>query len=233
VRTSQRADDLVELHVQRFAVAVLLLDEEDHQERDHRRPRVDHELPSVTEMEIGPRRRPRRDDEDRRDERARVPDRARRRARESPRGSRFTRSRDVRAACHARSDRPAGKSKAATALRSPGQRARTTQSLRERADIAPRSPRWRSAAQRSSHGLGDRLDAGHDVQQLRRDLLLTNFTFDARIAVPTGIVSGPPVRPRRSRCGCAQISRPTRTLSRRSRDRSALARRVRASWHGT
>jgi hypothetical protein len=47
-----RSDQLIELEVNRVGVAVLgALDQEHHQERDDRRPRVDDELPSVGESE--------------------------------------------------------------------------------------------------------------------------------------------------------------------------------------
>src|SRR5205814_1221151 len=48
------ADQLIELQVQRLCVAVLgVLDQEDHEERDDRGARVDHQLPGIREAEGG------------------------------------------------------------------------------------------------------------------------------------------------------------------------------------
>lgn len=52
VRAVDRTDQLVELELDRGAVSVLrVLDEEDHEERNDRRRRVDDELPGRAEME--------------------------------------------------------------------------------------------------------------------------------------------------------------------------------------
>src|SRR6185436_19526507 len=49
------ADELVELHLDRFSVSILcVLNQKDHQERDDRGAGVDHQLPGVTEAEYGP-----------------------------------------------------------------------------------------------------------------------------------------------------------------------------------
>jgi hypothetical protein len=54
-----RADEFVELCLNRGAFAVLtVLDEEHHEEGDDRRPRVDDELPSIREMKHRPGRAP-------------------------------------------------------------------------------------------------------------------------------------------------------------------------------
>jgi hypothetical protein len=46
------ADEFVELYMHRLGVAVLgVLDEEDHQKGDDGRAGIDHELPSVAEVE--------------------------------------------------------------------------------------------------------------------------------------------------------------------------------------
>lgn len=51
-RTFDRADQLVQLDLQRLCVAVLcILDEENHQESYDRRARVDDQLPRITEAE--------------------------------------------------------------------------------------------------------------------------------------------------------------------------------------
>ena len=62
-RAVERRHDLVELQVDGAGVLVLrALDEEDHQEGDDGRPRVDHELPGVREAEDGARDPPDEDD---------------------------------------------------------------------------------------------------------------------------------------------------------------------------
>src|SRR5262245_17649767 len=59
-RTLDRADELVELKVQRLGVAVLrVLDQEHHQEREDRGARVDDELPRVRVVKGGARHGPR------------------------------------------------------------------------------------------------------------------------------------------------------------------------------
>jgi hypothetical protein len=64
VRALRRADQLVELDLDRFGVAVLgVLDQEHHQERHDRRRRVDHELPGVAEIEQRPADQPGHDQE--------------------------------------------------------------------------------------------------------------------------------------------------------------------------
>src|SRR5262249_31664504 len=63
------ADQLVELGLNRRAVAVLgILDQEHHQEGDDGRPRVDDELPGIAETEQRAARRPQEDDRAARDE---------------------------------------------------------------------------------------------------------------------------------------------------------------------
>jgi hypothetical protein len=57
------ADQLVEFGLNRGAIAVLrILDQEHHQERDDRGAGVDHQLPGVAEMEQRSARRPTGDD---------------------------------------------------------------------------------------------------------------------------------------------------------------------------
>src|SRR5262245_15080120 len=59
VRALDGPDQLVELEVHRLAVPVLrVLDEEDHEKGDDRRPRVDGQLPAIAEVEERPRHSP-------------------------------------------------------------------------------------------------------------------------------------------------------------------------------
>src|SRR6186997_1856504 len=58
-----RAYQFIELHLDSFGIAVLrALDQKYHQERDDRRPRIDHELPCVAESERWPESGPYEDD---------------------------------------------------------------------------------------------------------------------------------------------------------------------------
>ena len=67
------ADELVQLDLDRRAVAILrVLDDEDHEERHDRRGGVDDELPRVAEPEHGPADHPEEDDENGSGERDRV-----------------------------------------------------------------------------------------------------------------------------------------------------------------
>ena len=62
MRTLGRPNQFVQLHLDRLGVAVLcVLDDEDHQEGDDRRTRVDDELPGIAEVEQRARREPHQD----------------------------------------------------------------------------------------------------------------------------------------------------------------------------
>ena len=62
VRTFDRANQLVELEVYSFSIAVLrVLDQEHHEKRDDRGAGVDDELPGIAEAEYRPRDCPRQD----------------------------------------------------------------------------------------------------------------------------------------------------------------------------
>ena len=74
VRALHRSDQLVELELHGGAVPVLcVLDEEDHQEGDDRRRRVDDELPGRTEVEDRTGDEPADDEREGRHERDRMP----------------------------------------------------------------------------------------------------------------------------------------------------------------
>src|SRR5712692_1290968 len=64
-RVFERADELVQLQLKCFSIAVLcVLNEEHHQERDDGRAGVDNELPGIGEMKSWPGQSPGNDDED-------------------------------------------------------------------------------------------------------------------------------------------------------------------------
>jgi hypothetical protein len=84
VRSGHRADQLVELDLERIGVAVLrALDQKHHQEGHDRRASVDHELPGIAEAEQRSTHAPEENNEHRGRECHRSPGQARRRAGEA------------------------------------------------------------------------------------------------------------------------------------------------------
>lgn len=75
LRLIDRLDDFVELEVDGARVAILrVLDQEHHKESDDRRAGVDDELPGIRVVEVRPRDKPQRDDQQRGEERPFVAD---------------------------------------------------------------------------------------------------------------------------------------------------------------